>query len=167
MAIWLREMLTTLTPLVRGGHAASEQLTIVRTEASMPTICGSYSTFFMALPHSVTVDADWKQFDYEVADRPICPLGLFIMTLFWRMLYLRQSTTSKSLLATPVRQVTEMHEAGSTASRSNNVPDSYTQSGSRVTGSWSDVTSKMAAPLLDQNTVTCLYQALESMPSWA
>uniref|UniRef100_K1QFW0 Uncharacterized protein n=1 Tax=Magallana gigas TaxID=29159 RepID=K1QFW0_MAGGI len=47
-----------------------------------------------------------------------------------------------------------MHEVGSTASRSNNVPDSYTQSGSRVTGSWSDVTSKMAAPLLDQNTVT-------------
>uniref|UniRef100_K1Q7N9 Uncharacterized protein n=1 Tax=Magallana gigas TaxID=29159 RepID=K1Q7N9_MAGGI len=54
----VKEMLITLTPLVRGGHAVSEQLTIARTEASMPTICGSYSTFFVALPHSVTVDAD-------------------------------------------------------------------------------------------------------------
>lgn len=166
------EMLTTLTPLVSGGHAASEQITIVPTEASMPIICGSDPTFSVALPHSSTIDADGKQFDFEVADKPTS--GNLIRQPFSSrpsysgsvlaqgspIRWLRQSTPSRPLFATPVQQVAEKRKVASTATRPNSIPDSYTQSGSSITGSSSDVTSKMAAPMLDQNTVDCLHQAL-------
>lgn len=72
--------------------------------------------------------------------------------------WLRQSTPSKPLVATPVSQVAEKCKVASTVT--DNIPDSYTQLGSSVTESLSDVASNMAAPMFDQNTVTCLHQAL-------
>lgn len=49
-----------LTPFAIEGHAASEQLTIMPTDASMPIICGSDPTFPVALLHYITVNADKK-----------------------------------------------------------------------------------------------------------
>lgn len=60
------EMLTTLTSLVRGGHAASEQLTNMPTKDSMPIICGSYSTFLWHC-HTLSL-VSRKQVDSKVAE---------------------------------------------------------------------------------------------------
>lgn len=159
------EMLTTLTPLVSGGHAASEQRAIGPTErASMPIIHGSDPTFSVALPQSNSDDADRKQFDFEVADRPIS--GNLIRQLFSsRSSYsdsvlaqgspIRWLRQSMSLFVTPVSQVSQVAEkrkVASTATKPNSIPDSYTQLCSTVTGSSSKVISNIAAPMFDQNT---------------
>lgn len=139
----------------------------------MPIICGSDPTFTVALPHSITVDANRKQFDFEVADRPTSdnlkrqPFssrpthGGFALAQGSPIRWLRQSAPSKQpLFATPVTHVAEKCKAASTATRPSSFLDSYTQYGSNVPGSSSEVNSNMAAPILDQNIVACLHQAL-------
>lgn len=64
----------------------------------------------------------------------------------------------KPLIATPVAQFTEKRSSDVSATKT--FPDSASRSDLSSTGNSTDVTPKMAAPMIDQHTVASLHKAL-------
>lgn len=156
-----------LTPLINmTGHAASEQLTKVPTEASMPNICGSDPTFSVALPQlSIAGSNNRSRFSrqLQVEDascNPIRhPFSGSPLAQGSPIRWLRQSAPNiKPLIATAVAQFTEKRSSDVSASKT--FPDSAARSGLSSTGNSTDVTPNMAAPMIDQHTVASLHKAL-------
>lgn len=156
-----------LTPLINmAGHAASEQLTKVPTEASMPNICGSDPTFSVALPQlSIAGSNNGSRFSrqLQVEDascNPIRhPFSGSPLAQGSPIRWLRQSAPNmKPLIATPVAQFTEKRSSDVPATKT--FPDSAARSGLSSTGNSTEVTPNMAAPMIDQHTVASLHKAL-------
>uniref|UniRef100_K1PML3 Uncharacterized protein n=1 Tax=Magallana gigas TaxID=29159 RepID=K1PML3_MAGGI len=77
-----------LTPLINmAGHAASEQLTKVPTEASMPNICGSNPTFSVAMPQLSSAGSNndlVSRDDYKLKMRRVIRYAIHLVDLLWR-----------------------------------------------------------------------------------
>ena len=161
-----------LTPLVSmAGHAASEQLDVVPTEASRPSFSGSNPTYSVALPklNTLKTNSRVRTTQHHAVEHHAAgcnsirqPLSSTItgpiLAQGSPIRWLRHSSPNLSMIATPVSQLSDTRSVDMTK----NFPESASQSQSDlfITGSTHDVTPNMAAPMLDKNTVASLHHAL-------